>query len=443
MKRLRVRLGLNFGAQIYSQLVTIVVQLALIPTLLHAWGDERYGIWLMIAAVPTYMTFSDFGFTFIAKNEMVMAVTRGDRVAATTTFHSVFALLCLISPVLLVLAAVVVGCVDLASVVDLGGYPASRVRLALFALIFDVFLYQQLLLLCSGVRCTTGAAIETVIAASSRLAEGLVIGGIALCGGDMVMAALAVVINRCLFLAGVYAMLRWRAPWLKLGFAHATRSEVRRLLRPSVSYMLVPTALAFAIQGPTLIVGSIIGPVAAVVYSSSRTLARMGTSAMNMLNYSFQPEYAEVWERGDRVQFRSMISLHLRLAALGLLAFVLVILAFDQKLIGLLTSHHVKIVQPFFRVLVFAVCAEMAWSVAFAPLSGINRHTRSGYVFFAASCFAIALTYPLTALFGLTGAVCAIAGIHVVMLVTTSVSLTGILPGSPTVPDPHAPRVGS
>ena len=99
-----VRLGRTVSAQAYGQLVTIAVQLALVPLLLHAWGTRVYGSWLLLSAIPFYLTFSDFGFTFIAKNELVMAVAAGRREAALRTFQSIFALLCIAMPVLLLVS---------------------------------------------------------------------------------------------------------------------------------------------------------------------------------------------------------------------------------------------------------------------------------------------------------------------------------------------------
>src|ERR1700751_6172445 len=87
------RLGRNLTAQAYSQVETLGIQLATIPLLIHAWGVSHYGVWLTLTAIPTYLAFSDFGFTFIAKNDMAARVARGDRSGARETYHSVQLLL--------------------------------------------------------------------------------------------------------------------------------------------------------------------------------------------------------------------------------------------------------------------------------------------------------------------------------------------------------------
>ncbi len=71
------RVGFTSAPQIYNQVINLGVQIALVPIFLHAWGAERYGVWLLLSAIPTYLTFSDFGFTLSAKNEMTIKAAKG------------------------------------------------------------------------------------------------------------------------------------------------------------------------------------------------------------------------------------------------------------------------------------------------------------------------------------------------------------------------------
>ncbi len=42
----------GLGANAYGQLVVIIIQLAGVPILLHAWGAQLYGDWLILAGHP-------------------------------------------------------------------------------------------------------------------------------------------------------------------------------------------------------------------------------------------------------------------------------------------------------------------------------------------------------------------------------------------------------
>ena len=76
---LRSRLTKGLGGEVYARLVTVLVQLAGVPIFLHAWGAPLYGEWLILAAIPWYLTMSDAGFARAGTNEMTMLVARDER----------------------------------------------------------------------------------------------------------------------------------------------------------------------------------------------------------------------------------------------------------------------------------------------------------------------------------------------------------------------------
>ena len=69
---LRGRLSRGLGAQGFSQVVQILIRLGEVPLLLHFWGTQLYGEWLMLTAIPAYLAIADGGFTGAASREMSM-----------------------------------------------------------------------------------------------------------------------------------------------------------------------------------------------------------------------------------------------------------------------------------------------------------------------------------------------------------------------------------
>jgi hypothetical protein len=86
----RIRNGL--GANLYSQIATVIVQLVGAPILLHAWGAQLYGEWLVLSAIPAYLSMSDLGFSQSAGYDMTALVARNDRAGALAVFQSLGAL---------------------------------------------------------------------------------------------------------------------------------------------------------------------------------------------------------------------------------------------------------------------------------------------------------------------------------------------------------------
>src|ERR1700688_2833430 len=104
----RSRLFRGASATALTPIVTAVIQLAAVPCFLHFWGAAKYGDWLILSAIPSYLTLSDLGFGDASGSDMTMRVAAGDRQGAIETFQSSWVLLSLVSLFMALLAGVVV-----------------------------------------------------------------------------------------------------------------------------------------------------------------------------------------------------------------------------------------------------------------------------------------------------------------------------------------------
>lgn len=413
------RLGRTLSAQAYGQAVTMAVQIALVPLLLHAWGVRTYGAWLILSAVPFYLTFSDFGFTYVAKNAMVMAVAGGRRDEAVRIFHSIFALLCLAAPLLLALTAAIVILGDVPRWLSLEAAAPATVQATLLLLVINVLLYQFFLLVCAGIRSENRPASEATWAASARLLEGTAVAAAALTGGGLVAAAAAMVAARLLALFAAYRWLRRLSSWLRLGFRAADRATLGHLWRPALAYMLLPLAQAMLIQGPVLIVGGALGAAATVVFSTTRTIARVGMAAINMINNSVTSEYAALAGAGKGGSAARLLRVQAIVTLAMVAGYAIVILVAAPVVLPLLTNGAVQAAYPFLPLLVAAVAAEMLWSALFTPIAAVNRHGTITMIFLVLSVMAIIAASLLAATYGLNGVAAAVLLAHGMMIATT------------------------
>ncbi|QBR71058.1 teichoic acid transporter [Beijerinckiaceae bacterium] len=413
------RVGFTLGGHVYNQLVLIGVQILLVPVLLHAWGIERYGVWLLLSSIPTYLTFSDFGFTFIAKNEMTMKAAGGDRSGVLVTYQSVFVLLNIITAVVAILAGAVIFAVPMRSIFALGEVSDIEAKLVLALLGASLIFYQYFLLFSGAARAAGRPASEVAWNGTSRLVEGLSTAAVALLGGDLVLAAIIILVNRIVFTSAIFVWIRSIAPWLPIGWSHCSRSEIKRLFNPSISYMFVSVAYALMIQGPITVLGLVTGPDRIAIFSTSRTLARLGTSATNLLNNSVTPEYSHLFGLKKTSGFLRILRFHLALSGAGVLAYLLLMSFLGDSILKLWTGGKVMAEEPFFTLLILSVGAEMIWTALFVPLASTNRHIRVSYAFAILSLIGICACYFGAASYGLTGAILAVLGVNVVMIGVT------------------------
>lgn len=422
------RLASTFGAQIYSQGITVGIQLLLVPVLLHYWGAEQYGVWLLLSAIPTYLTFADFGFTMAAKNVMTIKVSGGDRSGALVVYQSIFMLLNLVAATIIIILLLGLPLARIGALFSLGPVSETSAKTVLFLLAANVLLTQYLLLLASGLRCIGKPTEEVMWGASARLMEGAVTAIAAALSDDIVTAAFAIVASRTAFNLATWARLRFLERWLALGRRHASLDEAKKLFHPSISFMLVSIGQALTIQGPVLILGAMGTPMQVVVFSTARTLARLGTSAINMINFAFTPEYSRLFGIGNFQQFAKLARFHLWATA-GLSAIYVVALSLaGQWIIALWTAGRVSVDQTFFIVLLLAVAAEMIWSAELMPLASINRHVGLSRTFSALSVAGLGLCYVADRYYdSLVAVATPLLGLHVVMGFFSGLQLWSLL----------------
>ena len=414
----------NLTAQLYSQAVTFAVQLGTVPFLISAWGVERFGVWLLLTAIPTYLAFSDFGFTFIAKNDMAIRVARGDREGALETFQSIFVLLVILCLGIGAALFIALAMTPLGRIFDLGHETATDARNVLGLQFASVLLYQFFQLFCAGVRCEGRVATETLIAATARLGDAVIVVAVALAGGGLAAAAVAGLVLRIGTVLGLRLWLGRQAPWLRLDLAHATRVRLTELAGPSLSYMLVPISTALLIQAPLILLGAVATPSAVALFGVTRTVSRLGMSAANMVNFAFAPEYSFSLGRSDITRFRRDLRLHTLIALAGTVLFLVAGIVFGPLGVRLLSSGHITPETDLVRLMMVGVALEMLWSAALAPLIALNAHKSVAAILMLLSLTFVGLGALAPSELGLASAV---ALVHAAMLVVTGIAMSRTL----------------
>ncbi len=157
-------------------------------------------------------------------------------------------------------------------------------------------------------------------------------------------------------------------------------------------------------------------PLDVVIFSTCRTLARLGTTATNMVGAAIMPEYSRLFGLGNVSLFRRLIVLHF-LAALAIsVVYFIGLSVLGSWILAIWTKGKVLIQQPFFTLLLISVIFEMLWTTLFIPLAAINRHVVTAHAYGVLAFAAVVCGYFLAASYGLTGVVAPLLVINVAML---------------------------
>jgi O-antigen/teichoic acid export membrane protein len=391
------RLLLALGANAFGQAIGIVIQISSLPIFLLYWDTSKFGSWILLSAVPGYLTMADVGMVSVAGNEMMMAMARNEVDEANEIFQSAQLFLSIVCASLFALI------VPVALFWPMPEYMTWDSRIAVAALMSAVLVAIYAGLSEAVFKATDRYPEGTVLGQLSRLAEwaGYIVGLILF--GSFTGVACVGLLGRLVSGCAMIILAQKGSRGLKLGYSMASRMELRRMAHPAVSFMAFPLANALSFQGITLVVGALEGTVAVAVFTAYRTIARVAVQIISIFSLALWPEFSRLFGAGGS---SAVITLYKKSAMLGSLSAVglsLAIYAVSPWLLEFWTQGRI----PFIPV-------DLAWLLAYAAMAGAayvprtillatNQHVGlAGWSLAAAAC-SVALAWVSGSFAGLMG----------------------------------------
>jgi O-antigen/teichoic acid export membrane protein len=192
--------------------------------------------------------------------------------------------------------------------------------------------------------------------------------------------------------------------WLSIGCDKARLETIRRLIKPAISFMAFPMSNALIFQGMTLTVGALLNPVAVVIFTTSRTVTRIISQFINLINFAVWPEFSSAFGSGNLPLARklhqkaSFFSFWLSIVASILLIFI------GPWLLRIWTGNQIVINLSLFYLMLLLVVSSSFWQSSSVVLMATNRHSSFAKISFISSFGGIAIAYVLLKLIGLDAA---------------------------------------
>lgn len=371
---IRDRLLRGGGAQGLSQAVQVFIRIAEVPLLLTFWGPQLYGEWLMLTAIPAYLSIGDGGFAAAACREMAIRGGAGDKSGVRTVFQSTWLLLLIVS---ISVGIIGVGFVIVTPIEAWLGFTSMNdmeIKFVFLLLIAHVLIVFQAELLNGGFWVTGRYPSGMYLIAFTLFIEfaGLSI-AVAL-GGGPVQAAAGYLTGRLLGTGLLWLGQRRASPWLRLGVVHASLKEIKRLTFPAFASLAFPLGNAFNIQGIRLILGLTLGPTAVAIFVPIRTLSRIVMQPGAIINRLIQPELAFAYGAKDDSLFQSIFARSCQLSLWGCLGFCFIIGPSAIWIFPTWTGGMISMHWPTYFILLGGVLVNSIWCTALMVPYALNRH---------------------------------------------------------------------
>jgi O-antigen/teichoic acid export membrane protein len=413
--RIKRRLALGFASNWVSKLASTITQLVQVPLFFHFWAASVYGNWLIVSAIPTYLTFSSIGFGNVASNEMTMLNSAGDREGALGVFQSCWWLISIICAAVGMLLVLVLYLVPAASLLNIHAISESDTKWIIVYLGLSVLLGQLEQLMSAAYTCVAryafGSFLKSVISLAAFCASMV---PIVLGYGPRTMA-LVYAITSALGTLTLVLFVRKDIPWIEFGWKHARFSEIRRLASPAFAFMGFPIGIALNLQGTLIAVGYALGPVDVAIFASARTVSRVALQMVQMVNATFWPELSLAYGAKDVALTRT---LHRRACQLALVIAVFVVagmMTVGPYFLHHWTGGHVPPSRPLLAILLLVVVLYSLWSTSSTLAAATNQHQRLAAWYIVATGVTVLFTYLLAVRYGLYGAAASLIISEVIM----------------------------
>ncbi len=407
------RLSSGVGANLYGQGVNIAIQLVSLPLFLHFWGARMYGEWLILSAVPTYFSMADAGMVAVAMNKMTMLRARAEIQEANSVFQSVFLLTSI------AICAVAIPCAFLVWAINFELINSQEKKLALVLLILvalaNVFngLFEAVLVASrrygTAIFGTNTARLLEWMAAVAALAL----------GGSFLIVAAAMLIARIVVSTAIWCYVSRAHREFVWGFRLATAQQLKELAIPAVSFMAFPVGSALNIQGITVLVGSLFGPVFLATFNTYRTLSRVIIQLIGVFSHAIWPEFSRLYG------VSSMEKLHKAFSSANLVAVVLnfgaagVLWLVADQLLQVWTRGKIPYDAHIFGLFLLCTIAGGLWHLPRVLLMSTNQHPALSIWYLGFSALAIPLAWILSSVAGTAGPVFGTLALEAAMVVVT------------------------
>jgi O-antigen/teichoic acid export membrane protein len=368
------RVGRGIGGQSFLRVAVFVYQFAVVPIYIATWGLGVYGQWLTVTAIASFISFGNFGLSSAASVEVIRSASRGDYQRARSVFSSSMVMIALV--MLPLFACLTAAFLLLSSHVRADTGSIGRIASTVIFIATEVQCLINIArgLYASAIVSTGRYGLSNLISGMVRMLELVMVAiGVSVLHGSPVVVAGILTATALLDLGTHIGFAARLAPWAGCNPRTFDRSLAAGLAAPSLGNALLNIGVnGLTVQGPRVVLSTVLGPASVAVYSVFVTAVRTADTINGMMAAVMQAEFARRADSEGRHKTLQLLLAGGRLSFLGYLLMSLGILLAGPALFRLWTHGAIQfqytIAIPLLVGTLFAQIGKMPMSY----LMGMN-----------------------------------------------------------------------
>lgn len=356
------------GANIFGQSVTVWVQLFSLPMFLHHWGASLYGEWIMLSAIPVIFSLADVGLVTVAMNKMTMLSSKGKAMESCAVFQSALLFVSVVVILIGIFAALLIANLSI-PLLNLAGRKSALMILVVVALL-NIYTALFSAIFRAGGKYAFGVFLLNC----GRIAEWLgAIGGLII-DGSFVGVAIGSFAGRALATFILFAICKKNFTQFVWSYSLSSLKEIKSMVRPGLSVMLFPVGSAISIQGITLLVGGLFGPVSVTLFSAYRTVARVVVQLVGAYSQSISPEFSRIYGVDSLVELKRLYRHSMKVSVIITFAAATMMYFSFPWIMETWTDGKINYVSELASMFVVYTILSSLWLIPKMLVISINRH---------------------------------------------------------------------
>lgn len=395
------RINQNIGVNILNQVNLVAAQLILIPLFLNFWGSIKYGEWLTLSAIATYLVLLDFGMQTYVVNRFAEAYVQGRIDNLNHDFMSSLKTYFLIAGIV----GVILITVSFSIPFHFEATKRWEVALILSLLGLDTLHRIPAGLIAGLYRASYQNARGALIANLQWILLNIITAAILVFKGPLWFLAFSRLVVGLLVITFIYFDLRKRLEDISWDIRKGQFSHGFKLLFHSSFLLIIMAADSINNQGLVLIISYFFKASAVSLLVTTRMFINFIRQFTMMLNYSISPEipllYATKNKEKFKIMFFGLMKTNLIVTSCGVICLKLI----GQEIYQFWTGKKFVFDTFLFNLFLIKVFLMSIWDTCGLALTMTNQFRRYSFLKLINAIATILLGIWLVQSFGVSGVV--------------------------------------
>lgn len=353
----------NIGWSSITRIASIAINLILVPVLISYLGSDHYGVWLTISSLLGWSGLLDLGLGNGLKNSVARALSVNDSITARSYVSTGYAILLIISSLLLVAFISLEGTVDWIAFLNITGIGADQfnaVLIVFFVGFIAKLFFGQIVNIAAANQFTSlndmvnfGVNISVLLCVLFIFSDGSLLTVSWLYGAAPV--ALLIAISGYFF--------QGRLSGIRPSIQYVDLSKARELVGSGSKFFIIQIAGVIIFSTDNLMISHLLDPSEVTNYQVAFKYFGLSTLAFSVICTPLWPAYTNAFEINDIQWIRSTTKKVLKLWFV-LVGVVLIMLVLSGNMYNLWVGNAVHI--PFIlSALMATYVLAMTWASIF------------------------------------------------------------------------------